>query len=95
MVQKELIKVGYAKVAYLYADYTYTNELQSLENVAKQEEKGIWSDENIASQMENDTDDPNLEQTEKKESSSSILEEIMNLISKLIDKIFELFKSML
>ena len=44
--------------------------------------------------MESDNDESNVEQIENKE-SSSILDEIMDLISKLIDKIFELFKSML
>ena len=89
MVQKELIKVGYAKVAYLYADYTYTEELQSLEKIAKQEEKGIWGDESIVSQMENDTE------TNTNSESSTIWDEIIDLFNKLIDKIFELFKSML
>lgn len=92
MLQKELIKIGYAKVAYLYDDYTYTEELQSLEKIAQQQKKGIWSDENITRQMEKDIEDSSG--TESKE-NSSIWDEIIDLINKLIDKIFELFKNML
>lgn len=94
MLQKELIKVGYAKVAYLYADYTYTSSLQQLESVAKKEKKGIWSDENVLSQLEGDVyaDTPSEGDSD---STSSIWDEILDLFNKLIDKIFDLFKSML
>ncbi len=47
MVQKELIKKGYAKVAYLYSEYKYTEQFKSLEAKAKEEKKGIWSEDNI------------------------------------------------
>ena len=43
-LQEELIKLGYAKVAYLYGDYEYTEDLQNIEVVAKSEKVGIWSD---------------------------------------------------
>jgi len=43
-LQEELIKNGYAKVAYLYGDYKYTTDLQNAEVVAKSDKKGIWSD---------------------------------------------------
>ena len=43
-LQEELIKSGYAKVAYLYGDYKYTIDLQNAEVVAKSDKVGIWSD---------------------------------------------------
>ena len=43
-LQKELINLGYAKVAYLYGEYKYTMDLQNAEVVAKSEKNGIWSD---------------------------------------------------
>lgn len=43
-LQEELIKKGYAKVAYLYGDYKYTTDLQNAEIVAKSDKKGIWND---------------------------------------------------
>lgn len=47
LVQKELIKDGYAKIAYLYADYKYTSELSKFENVAKENKLNIWKESNI------------------------------------------------
>lgn len=43
LLQEELIKKGYAKVAYLYDDYKYTEKLQTAEKKAKNKEVGIWS----------------------------------------------------
>lgn len=95
MVQKELIKVGYAKVAYLYADYTYTNELKKLEETAMNKKIGIWSDDNIVSQMDGDSDSNGDTSSDTKSKSDSIIDKIFDLIGKLIDKlidkIFDLF----
>ncbi|MBQ7136800.1 MAG: thermonuclease family protein [Bacilli bacterium] len=43
-LQEELISLGYAKVAYLYGEYKYTEDLQNKEIVAKSEKAGIWGD---------------------------------------------------
>ncbi len=45
LLQDELIKKGYAKVAYLYDDYKYTKQLQREEAKAKTKKIGIWSDQ--------------------------------------------------
>jgi micrococcal nuclease len=42
LLQSKLISKGYAKVAYLYADYKYTSILLDEEKIAKQKELGIW-----------------------------------------------------
>lgn len=44
LLQEALIKKGYAKVAYLYGDYTYTSLLQKYEKEAKEKNLGIWGD---------------------------------------------------
>lgn len=44
LVQKELVKDGYAKVAYLYDEYKYTNELSKYESEAKEHKLNIWGD---------------------------------------------------
>ena len=44
LVQKELIKEGYARLAYLYNDYKYTSELNKFESYAKNSNKNIWGD---------------------------------------------------
>lgn len=45
LLQDTLIKEGLAKVAYLYGDYAYTEQLQKSEEIAKQQQLGIWSGE--------------------------------------------------
>lgn len=45
LLQNLLVKEGLAKVAYLYADYKYTEQLQESEKVAKEEKIKIWKDE--------------------------------------------------
>ncbi|MBR5662382.1 MAG: thermonuclease family protein [Bacilli bacterium] len=44
LVQKELVKEGYAKIAYLYGDYKYTSELNKFEVIAKENKLNIWGD---------------------------------------------------
>lgn len=45
LLQGRLVKTGLAKVAYLYDDYKYTDDLKKLENEAKKEKLRIWNDE--------------------------------------------------
>ena len=45
LLQEDLVKKGYAKVAYLYGDYKYTKTLQEKELQAKQKQLRIWSSE--------------------------------------------------
>lgn len=45
LLEKKLIEMGYAKVAYLYNDYKYTPLLQEEEKVAKSNKVGLWSDQ--------------------------------------------------
>lgn len=47
LLQDDLIKKGYAKTAYLYDDYRYTNLLKKHETEAKLAEVGIWNDKNM------------------------------------------------
>jgi micrococcal nuclease len=42
LLQEELINMGYAKTAYLYGDYKYTNLLIKSEEKAKIEQRGLW-----------------------------------------------------
>lgn len=46
LLQKQLIDLGYAKVAYLYGDYKYTEILKDSEKMAKEKKLGIWSENN-------------------------------------------------
>lgn len=44
LIQYEMVKNGYAKVAYLYNEYKYTSELKKFEEYAKDNKLNIWSD---------------------------------------------------
>ena len=45
LLQKDLVSKGYAKVAYLYDDYLYTDEIKNAEESAKSKKIRIWSGE--------------------------------------------------
>ncbi len=57
LLQKELISKGLAKVAYLYDDYKYTNELKDLEKTAQTKKIGIWSDNNTSNTIKKETEE--------------------------------------
>ena len=44
LLQKKLVENGYAKVAYLYGDYKYTSELESVQELASAKNIGIWNE---------------------------------------------------
>jgi micrococcal nuclease len=52
LLQKELIDLGYAKVAYLYADYTYTDQLKEAQEIAETNKVGLWSDDTQTTEAE-------------------------------------------
>ena len=45
LLQDELVKNGYAEVAYLYGDYKYTDTLKDHQSVAEASKIGIWDEE--------------------------------------------------
>ena len=45
LLQKELVSVGYAKVAYIYGKYRYTESLCLIQNLAKKEKYGLWGND--------------------------------------------------
>ena len=59
LLQDQIIKEGYAEVAYLYDDYKYTALLQDHEAVAKANKKGLWSDETPQTTESNNKDKTN------------------------------------
>lgn len=46
LLQMDLVKNGYAKVAYLYGNYKYTSILQEEEKIAKKNKLGMWQNNN-------------------------------------------------
>lgn len=45
LLQKSLVEVGYAEVAYVYDEYRYANNLCVVQQKAKESKVGIWSDD--------------------------------------------------
>lgn len=44
LLQSELVEKGFAKVAYIYGNYEYTDELKEKEEQAKDEKVGMYSE---------------------------------------------------
>lgn len=87
LLQKDLVSLGYAKVAYLYGDYRYTEDLKKEESVAKSKKLGVWS-------LEEETTTKKTEKTTKKVTESETEDSIINDLLKDIRKMFKnLFKN--
>ena len=98
MVQEELLEKGYAKVAYLYDDYTYTSKLQKIEKEAKSKKVGIWGND-VSTSMDDTGEEEIFGDVEVKKTTNKNKDEIWNIISdfiaKLVSKLFEYLESML
>lgn len=92
MLQKKLLETGYARIAYLYSDYTYTNDLKKIESKAQNNKKGIWG--NGVSDLMYETDSETNSNNEKKE-SNEIFDIIWEFIEKLVSKLFDYLENML
>lgn len=77
MLQKELISLGYAKVAYIYGKYSYLDELYSIEEKIANDKIGIWSEEEYISETDED------------DIVSSIIDEIKKATKKFLNKIIK------
>lgn len=81
LLEKELIQNGLAKVAYIYGDYEYVDELRKEEEIAKSKRIGIWQEE--ITLPDEETTPPTTE-----EENSTL--KIINFIIEIIKKIFAL-----
>ena len=88
LLQKELISLGYAKVAYLYGDYKYTDELKEEESIAKSKKLGIWSlnEEETTKKIEKTT---TKVEKETNDSDNSIIDDIIKDIEKMFKNLFK------
>lgn len=99
LLQEQLVGQGFAKVAYLYGDYKYTERLQAQEKIAQENKLGIWSEEVVPQETA-------AEKKETQNSSSkqgnffeqllnSIIETITASINQMIDSILQRLENML
>lgn len=82
LLQEELIENGYAKVAYLYDDYKYTNTLEEKQEEASAKNIGIWNEEAANEYNANKTLTDNEETSTKNDEKTDELdlEKIKNKI---------------
>ena len=85
LLQEDLIKDGYAKVAYLYADYKYTSTLQEKQELASAKEIGIWN-RNAERRYEDGSDEEEID--EASNGIVAIIGIIILVIVFVCDKIF-------
>lgn len=87
MLQKELISIGYAKVAYIYGKYSYLDDLYELEEMAAESKSGLWSEEEYKpADKEKEDNNEVKDNKDKDEEEESILSSIIDDIKKTIKK---------
>ena len=96
LLQQELIDAGYAKVAYIYGKYRYTESLCLAQSKAKENTYGLWNDEKEdgycstvdLTNVENNIDFGNIGQeelTDEEQKAYGVLEKIDSLENKVGD----------
>lgn len=98
LLQNSLIEKGLAKVSYLYGDYKYTDILQKTQEIAKTNKVGIWDEEVLNVDVEDDLNKSEKETEEKsfiKRIIDSLLAKISNYIEELLENIASYIESVI
>ena len=95
LLQKSIIQQGLGKVAYIYGDYDYLEELRNEEKKAKEKKIGIWSqagneEKDLDTSEEAYADEFVLEDKEEVDEEENIIIEILRLIYEIVKKIIAL-----
>lgn len=94
MVQEILLEKGLAKVAYLYENYEYTNNLKSIEQIAKDKKVGIWSDydkNSDSSSVSSNMDATETEEKEMKKENISFIDKLFDFLREILNDFFKQF----
>ncbi|MCX4364459.1 MAG: thermonuclease family protein [Bacilli bacterium] len=95
LLQEELIKLGYAEVAYIYGKYEFVDHLCEVQKSARDSKLGIWNgnrEEGYCKTKSNKTTKVSKEETtrtkkkETKDKKNSSLDELIDILEKMIDK---------
>lgn len=86
LLQQDLIKKGYAEVAYLYGNYKYTSLLQDEEQKAKDKKIGIWSDE-VQQEKTTTIKEKETKTTRKTTKETSLKDIVFNEINEIFKKL--------
>ena len=80
LLEAKLVEKGLAKVAYIYGDYAYVEELRELEKNAKKKKLGIWNEDDVLLS----------DKTMEKENTDDFFTIIFKIILNYLIKIFDL-----
>lgn len=90
LLQKDLVRLGYAEVKYVYNDYLYVDELKKEEQKAKDKKLRIWSEEAILEkQIIKENPNKNVDKIDL------VVQKISNFLNKIIRKVVKRVKSMI
>ena len=87
LLQELLVENGYAKVAYLYDDYKYTNLLEEKQELASAKNIGIWNTE-AANNYDGEVMDTTIEKEDEEETSNYTKFDIVTVAILLLIIIF-------
>lgn len=87
LLQKKLVENGYAEVAYLYGDYKYTSELQTVQEKASAKGIGIWNEEALNEYNNQNGITEDAKDEEDEESYNTITEDLTSEVNSFIDKL--------
>ena len=87
LLQELLVENGYAKVAYLYDDYKYTNLLEEKQELASAKNIGIWNTE-AANNYDGEVMDTTIEKEDEEETSNYTKFDIVTVVILLLIIIF-------
>lgn len=90
LLQESLVEQGLAKVAYLYGDYKYTEQLKVVESNAKTSKLGVWSiTDDTSEAVETNV---NKTSSKKKTKKKNFIEKLFDdLLAKIYDYLDDLF----
>lgn len=90
LLQESLVEQGLAKVAYLYGNYKYTEQLKVVESNAKTSKLGVWSiTDDTSEAVETNV---NKTSSKKKTKKKNFIEKLFDdLLAKIYDYLDDLF----
>jgi len=87
LLQEDLVKNGYAKVAYLYGDYKYTSKLENAQELASAKNIGIWNEELKNDYNKNNNITEDVKDDEDEESLKTPTEDLKSDLTSFINKV--------
>lgn len=98
LLQRNLVELGYSRVAYLYDNYKYSEELKLVEKSAKENKFGIWYGDNTLENNFNDFSEEIeilIDDNEEEGFFAKILSYLNDIFEKLLSYIDKLISEIL